>query len=224
MFEIDSKQKEIVLFSGGRDSTLTASLLMMKNIPLILFGGNSGSSVKSHFTYIRVKELRKKFGNLVTDYYVEDISGSFRKIALENIESDILKYKKNLVVLGEKIALHTHVVNFCIRHGIKKISDGLTFYQKDLPDQREVTIRLLKKFMKKYGIEYESPIYSSSKTVEDVKYKLMQLGLSTKPIEGSTIFGDTFTYASDEIVEEYMLSKETLAHEIVEFLTQKKFD
>ena len=31
-----SNNTQIVLFSGGRDSTLTASLLMMRNIPVYL--------------------------------------------------------------------------------------------------------------------------------------------------------------------------------------------
>ena len=36
---------QIVLFSGGRDSTLTASLLMMRNIPVYLVSANSGASI-----------------------------------------------------------------------------------------------------------------------------------------------------------------------------------
>lgn len=48
----------------------------------------------------------------------------------------------------------------------------------------------------------------------------MQIGLSNKPLEGSTLFGDTFSIASDKTILEYLESKTQLAHQHVQFLTQ----
>lgn len=113
--EVLPNATQVVLFSGGRDSTLTASLLMMRNIPVYLLSANSGASVHRDITQYRVRELINKFGkNLVVGYKTLDISGTFRSIALEHIEEDILTDKKNLVVVGEMLAIMAHVADFCL--------------------------------------------------------------------------------------------------------------
>ena len=97
------EKAELVLFTGGRDSTLAACTRMLQNIPVQLLTMNSGCSLHREVLRYRVKELRERFGSLVLEHQVEDISGSFRSIALINIESDMKKYQKNLILLGEKL-------------------------------------------------------------------------------------------------------------------------
>jgi hypothetical protein len=55
------------------------------------------------------------------------------------------------------------------------------------------------------------------------KYRLMEVGLSNKPLEGSTIFGDTFSKADNQTILNYIKRKEIKAHEHVKFLTQGMF-
>lgn len=74
--------------------------------------------------------------------------------------------------------------------------------------------------MKRYDINYHSPIYYFAKSEQDVKYRLLQLGLATKSLEGISIFGDSFTTPSDEIILEYLREKESFAEDIIDFLTQ----
>lgn len=209
---------QVVLFTGGRDSTLTACTLMIRNIPVILFTADSKCSLHRDVYKYRYDELKRRFGDLLVEHVVEDISGTFRSIALENLEQDILKYRKNLVLLGEKLAIHVHVVIFCKLRGISTINDGIVSYQQDLPEQRVVAKRFLKSFMKDYSITYNSPIYDLP-SEEDVKYKLLQLGISTKSLEGISIFADSFTEPSDEVVEAYLLEKEERARRIIAFLS-----
>ncbi|OYZ37823.1 MAG: hypothetical protein B7Y25_03125 [Alphaproteobacteria bacterium 16-39-46] len=211
------------MFTGGRDSTLTAALLMLRNIPVHLYTANSGCSVHRDVIQYRITELKNKFGDLIISHTMADISGTFRSISLENIESDILKYKKNLILLGEKLALHVHLVDFCLRNKIGIVNDGLSKYQESWPDQRNVAREFLQIFMSSYNIDYNSPVYESSTSEAVVKYQLMQLGLSNKPLEGSTLFGDTFSVADDNTILEYLKEKENLAHSHVNFLTQGLF-
>ena len=144
--EESPKTTQVVLFSGGRDSTLTASLLMMRNIPVYLLSANSGASVHRDITQYRIKELIRKFGkNLVVGYKTLDISGTFRSIALENIEQDILTDKKNLVVVGEMLAIMVHVIDFCLRSHLSVVNCGFTKYQEEFPEQRESSIEFIKK-------------------------------------------------------------------------------
>ncbi len=218
-----SNTTQVVLFSGGRDSTLTASLLMMRNIPVYLLSANSGASVHRDVTQYRVEELIKKFGNLVVGYKTLDISGTFRSIALEHIEEDILTDKKNLIVVGEMLAIMAHVADFCLRSQFNIVNCGFTKYQEEFPEQRESSIEFISNFLKRYHIHLECPIYKDATTIEFVKYKLLQIGLSNKPLEGSTLFSDTFSRADDQTILNYLERKEMMAHEHVKFLTQNLF-
>ncbi len=208
---------QLVMFTGGRDSTLAASVLMLREIPVILFTGDSKCGLHRDVLKYRLDEMKRRFGSLVVEHVVEDVSGTFRAIALENLEGDILKYKKNLILLGEKLALHVHVINFCKRHGIETVNDGIVSYQQDLPEQRKIAKSFLVNFMAEYGIDYQSPIYDVN-SQDDVKYKLLQLGLSTKSLEGVSIFGDTFSVPSDDDIRCYLEDKISLARRITSFL------
>lgn len=207
------------MFTGGRDSTLAACHLMLQGIPVQLYSANSGCSLHRGILAHRVDELRRRFGDLVLGHTVEDISGAFRAIAIEHIEADILKYRKNLVLLGEKLAIHAHLVDFCRRNGIAVVNDGITNYQKEFPEQRLVAKEFLVKMMEKFDIEYRSPIYEFAQSADDVKYKLLQLGISTKSLEGVSIFGDSFTTPSDEVIVSYLQEKAPLAMSIIDFLS-----
>jgi hypothetical protein len=91
---------QLVMFTGGRDSTLAACHLMLQDIPVHLFSANSGCSLHRGILSYRVEELKKRFGELVLTHVVQDISGAFRGIAIASLEGDILQDKKNLVLLG----------------------------------------------------------------------------------------------------------------------------
>jgi len=72
--------------------------------------------------------------------------------------------------------------------------------------------------MAEFGIEYRSPIYDYATTEERVKIRLAQLGLSTKSLEGATMFADSFSTPSDEVVLEYLVNKRRIAQDILSFL------
>lgn len=213
------KAAQLVMFTGGRDSTLAACKLMLKKIPVHLYSGNSGCSLHRGILAYRVEELRARFGDLVVTHVVQDISGSFRSIAIASIEEDILRDQKNLVLLGEKIALHAHVIDYCRRNGISVVNDGIAHYQREFPEQRMVAKEYFVGFLREYGLTYNSPIYEIARSAEDVKYRLLQLGLSTKSLEGISIFADSFTTPSDETILSYLLRKEPLCRSILEFLS-----
>lgn len=211
-------EPQLVMFTGGRDSTLAAATLMLRGIPVHLFTANSGCSLHRDILEYRVNELRSRFGDLVVTHVKRDISGAFRSIAIANIESDILRFQKNLVLLGEKIAIHAHVIDYCQRNGISVINDGVTRYQQEFPEQRSIAREYFRVFIAEFGIEYRSPIYELATSADVVKYKLLALGLSTKSLEGISIFADSFTTPSDEVIASYLQQKEDLSREIIDLL------
>lgn len=192
---------------------------MLQGIPVHLFSANSGCSLHRGILAYRVEELRTRFKDLVVTHVVQDISGAFRGIAIASLEEDILKDKKNLVLLGEKIAIHAHVIDYCVRNSIKSINDGIAVYQKEFPEQRMVAKDYFISFMEEYGIAYNSPIYEFARSAEDVKYRLLQIGVSTKSLEGVSIFADSFSEPSDETILSYLRRKEGLCRDVIAFLS-----
>ncbi len=213
-----SVNPQLVMFTGGRDSTLAACYLMLQGIPVHLWSGNSGCSLHRSLLSLRVEELKNRFGDLLVAHTVTDISGAFRAIAIEQLEQDILTHRKNLVLLGEKLAIHAHLVDFCRRNQIAVVNDGITYYQQEYPEQRQVAKRFLVEMMAQYGISYQSPIYEFARSAEDVKYRLLQLGLSTKSLEGISLFADSFTTPDDEVILAYLQDKAPQAQDIISFL------
>jgi hypothetical protein len=207
------------MFTGGRDSTLAACHLMLQRIPVLLYSANSGCSLYRGILGHRVDELCRRFGELVVGHMVADISGSFRSIAIENIEADIIKHRKNLVLLGEKLAMHAHVVDYCQRNNISVVNDGITHYQRNFSEQRPVAKQFFVKMMADFGIQYHSPIYELAQSKDDVKYRLLQLGISTKCLKGISIFGYSFSSPSDDIILAYLNEKAPLALNIVKLLS-----
>lgn len=216
MADID-KPSTLILFSGGRDSTLVACEQMLAGNPVVLFTADNKCSLHRELLPLRIEELRQRFGSSAFQHILEDISGTFRSLALEQIETDILHYKKNLVLLGEKLAIHVHAALYCRNHGITKIYDGCVSYQDTLPEQRMVAITLLQHFAHLYGLHYSCPIYHLN-SEQMVKSKLLQLGLSTKSLEGISIFADTFSHPTDDIVSEYLKMKIPEARDILTFM------
>lgn len=211
-------QPQLVMFTGGRDSTLAAATLMLRGIPVHLFTANSGCSLHRDILDYRVRELQARFGDLVVCHEKRDISGAFRSIAIASIEADIMLFRKNLVLLGEKIAIHAHVIDYCKRNGIGIINDGITLYQQEFPEQRSIAREYFRVFIAEYGIEYRSPIYELAISADVVKYKLLALGLSTKSLEGISVFADSFTTPTDEVIAAYLECKENLSRELIALL------
>ena len=166
-----------------------------------------------------MEELKRRFGGLVVTHCVRDISGAFRSIAIEDLEADILKYRKNLVLLGEKIAIHAHVIDYCKRMGIDTVNDGITHYQKEFPEQRLVAKDYFVEFMAGYRITYDSPIYEFAQSSDDVKCRLLQIGISTKSLEGISIFADSFTVPSNDTIMSYLKEKAEVGRDIIRFLS-----
>ena len=197
------KEKVAVLFTGGRDSSLVACLESLKDKEVHLITCNSGIGIKSELSEIRFKELIERFPNNIVGRTILPTYGLFRSIAIKNLELDFKKWGINLVLLGDKLAIHAAATVYCLENGIKKIVDGCVGYQKDLAEQKNIAIELLKQFEAKYNINYECPIYNFGDQ-DDVKYALMKFGLSSKSLEGVSIFGDAFSEPTEQIVAEYI--------------------
>ncbi|MGE7625349.1 hypothetical protein ACQKMD_20805 [Viridibacillus sp. NPDC096237] len=212
------KEKVAVLFTGGRDSSLVACLEALQGKEVHLLTCNSGIGIKSELSEIRVEELKNRFPEQIVGRTVLPTYGLFRSVAISNLEEDFKRWGVNLVLLGDKLAIHAAATVYCLQNGITLIVDGCVGYQKDLAEQKDVSIEILRAFEEKYGITYECPIYHFGNQ-DDVKYALLTIGLSSKSLEGVSVFGDAFSEPTDQMVEEYMNDKLPICHNHVTLMT-----
>jgi 7-cyano-7-deazaguanine synthase in queuosine biosynthesis len=201
-----------IMFSGGRDSSLAAVRYCMsgKRVRLLRFA--TGLGIPSELPKIREQELRTIFpGQVLEDTPIIPVHGIVRRLALATIEMDFQSFAgKNLVLLGEKLALHCASVIYCLREAIGVLADGSSGYQKELPEQRPIAIDFFHEISTEFGIKYETPVLECL-SVQEVRFELLEAGLSTKSLEGISMFADTFSTADDATVAAYLQAKRELA-------------
>lgn len=206
-----------VLFSGGRDSSLAACLYAMRGWNVKLLSFNSGIGIGSELATHRYEELKARFPERIVERIVVPIFGIFRRIAIVDIERDFAKYKINLVLLGEKLAMHAAATVYCLQKNMKVVADGTSGYQSNLPEQKITAVNLFQSFHKEYGLDYETPIlpYESE---NQVKYTLMEIGVTTKSLEGISVFADSFSDPPQDLVQEYIEEKIPLCRQYIKLM------
>jgi predicted subunit of tRNA(5-methylaminomethyl-2-thiouridylate) methyltransferase len=209
-----------IMFSGGRDSSLAAVTYCLRGREIQLLRFATGLGISSQLPEIRETELRTRFGKqiLPTPSPIP-IHGLVRRIAIAEIEADFQEFEgKNLVLLGEKLAIHAAALVFCLNNGIDLLADGTSGYQSDLPEQRGTAVEFFCELSSKFHIKYETPI-KEMRSDTDVKYSLLEAGISTKSLEGLSMFADSFTRASDRSVRGYLEKKKDLAVQYIQRFT-----
>jgi hypothetical protein len=139
------------------------------------------------------------------------VHGIVRRLALAEIENDFRDFGgKNLVLLGEKLALNCAATVYCLRNDVALLADGTTAYQSELPEQRGTAVEFFRELSSCFGVTYETPVLECGSS-QEVRFGLLEAGLSTKSLEGLSMFADTFSVASDELVGGYLESKRPAA-------------
>lgn len=205
-----------VLFSGGRDSTLVACLLALKGVKLHLLTGSCGLGIGTEIVETRFQELSRKFSGNIVAWKTLDIKGLLGAIAFRNIENDFREHQTNLILLGEKMALHTEAILYCLSMGIKYIADGTTKYQAHLAEQAPEAVTFFCEFSEEYGIQYLTPVYEAA-SEQQVKDHLFILGISTKSLESISLLSDSFSKPSEGVSALYLAQKKPICAQYIAF-------
>jgi hypothetical protein len=206
-----------VMFSGGRDSSLAAVIYCTRRMRVQLLRFVTGFGIPSPLPEIREAELRSRFeGTILPTPEPIAVYGLVRQIAVANIEDDFRRFDgKNLVLLGEKLALHAASIVHCLDKGIGVLADGTSGYQADMPEQRDTAIDFFRELAQPYGVRYETPVKAAA-SADEVKYALLEAGISTKSLEGISMFADSFSMADDDTVRAYLELKKSQAVNYIE--------
>ncbi|CAN5715353.1 hypothetical protein BH23GEM5_BH23GEM5_02300 [soil metagenome] len=210
-----------VLFSGGRDSSLAACLLAARGTTVDLLTCDNGATIHGGVAAHRVAELRSALGSRLSRWEVRATHALFRRVALREIEQDFARYRVNLIILGSQLATLTEGVLYCLEREIPSLATGFTAYQAHFAEQTPVAIRLMRSFCEHYGVQFLTPA-ATYESASEVGEALLAHGISTKSLEGFSIFSDTFSEPTEALVESYILEKLPHCHAYAEELMRMR--
>lgn len=210
-----------LLFSGGRDSSLACCVLANKGYKIHLLTFNNGATIRLDLAEHRYKELNDKFSDAILRKKIIPSYGLFKDIALKNLEKDFERYETNLICMGCKLSMHVLSLIYCLENKIHIIADGYTDYQKKWIEQMPEAIEAVRKFHGEYDITYINPVYNEI-SKEQVKEKLLRFGLSTKSLEGTCLFGGTFSIPDPKVVVSYIEDKLPYCREYIKWHFDEK--
>lgn len=200
------REKVAVLFSGGRDSTLVALRCYRRQTPMDLLVFESGLGVGAEVRKYRLDELVTAWGsNAFTTRFLR-VHGLVRRICFTEIESDISVDGRQLILLGEFIAILGSGISYCLRHSVSRLMFGAVKYQGNLPEQQAQAIDAFRTFSESYGIALDTPVIESESELS-VKLELAEAGILPKSLEGYSVLADIDDNPPPRIVDSYIARK-----------------
>ncbi len=161
-----------VLFSGGSDSTLVASIMAehFRHVYLITYKHCGISKLEN--TEYNLKNLNRKYGEDKFTHKKIDIDSLFRKFYFDYIFKDIKKYGVIAIqACGTcKFLMHIQNIIFCLQNNIEFVSDGsASFYGMMAPNESKPGLKLIKDLYQEYGINFLiNPAYNMPSTQNEL--------------------------------------------------------
>lgn len=173
-----SDKKELALqFSGGTDSTYTATLVYQRyeRVHLVTYDKLGLLNIKN--AEKNASLLKDKFGQDRFIHRIINIDRLVRKISYNDYLRDVFKYRFFLLLNCGlcKLAMHWQTIIYCLDNNIKEVCDGSNEEMAD-PGQNEKFLKDMKLLYDEFGIIYFNPIFKESRYVR--QKAVFDLGLS----------------------------------------------
>lgn len=207
--ESNKNGKVAVLFSGGNDCSLVALKYLKRNYCVDLLHFCHGANISNNLHRIRYQELEKVAPERIQLVEISH-KGMFRKFSLQDIEVDFAEHKTSMICLGCRLAMHVEAIMYCKKNDIKIVADGSVKYQEDFPEQDKEAIRMFRQLYSSYGIKYET-LLSEISSAKQVKYELLDNGISMQSLEDTCLFSNTFSKANKKEIISFLTRKIPLA-------------
>jgi hypothetical protein len=158
----------LVMFSGGSDSTLTASLLSELHTVVHLVTYEHKAMSFASKSAKAVESLRAAHGADRFEYHLLDINGLMSRIFVRQLPADLSKYGTYALPMccgSCKLSMHVRSVIYCYEHGIRYAADGSNAELSELfPEQMQPVLDLYRQLYARYGIEYTNPVFDVSRS------------------------------------------------------------
>lgn len=170
-----------IQFSGGKDSTLLALLMMREFDRVNLLAFSQPLIVDLEKIRVNLGKLKDAFGEKKFTFSVLDIEELLKTIYSGTYWRDLVKYKTygaNNFCGACRLAMISHTIIHCLKHNIHYARDGSNATGFDL-SQQNWALSMIREFYRDFGIDYQTPVYDVRRS--DVE--LLSLGLSApKPV------------------------------------------
>lgn len=169
-----------VLFSGGSDSTLTASILSEKydTVHLLTYQ-HRGMKFEKKCIH-SLKHLRDKFGEDRFVHSFFDINSVMDEIYFKFLAKDFREYGTYALPMccgSCKLAMHVRTILYCQEKGVANAADGSNVELSELfPEQMIPVLQQYKELYAKFGISYSTPVFHVNRS----DYRLYEMGVTKK--------------------------------------------
>ena len=171
-----ASKKISLLYSGGCDSTLSASILAkdFEEIHLVTFKHYATWNVGR--SRINVQKLRVENKQVRFIHVFLNISGLFYNIQKGFFNDRAMLPYFPLYICGAcKLAMHTDLICYNLAHDITFASSGASHEMSMFPAQTEGGLSHLEKYYAEYGMQLMSPVYRKKNVdVEAIEKGLLE--------------------------------------------------
>lgn len=168
---MNKKSKCMVMFSGGRDSTLAALRLAKKGVPLILV-----TITSNHL--VGIEHVKKRLGEL--SGLLPDETRWIRVAQPTALHTDTSFYERTCLSCH-----HAYVVACGVlasKFNASSVAFGYVAYQSDWPEQTPFAIDRLRSTLKNHSLKLELPVYNVHSKEAAVR-ELTEHGVSISSLE-----------------------------------------
>lgn len=189
-------KKVLVLFSGGKDSLLSAIKLIEQGYKVVLVHYDNMMSLGNESVQIGYKRLKEKYSENMVEYLgIKNISAFFRIFIKEIYSSHIkdIENKYGNLTISEfncfacRLSMYVASIIICLKYNIKYVADGARTDQLFAIEQNEM-LDIFKKLFKKYNIELLLPLKDFNDNFQE-KNELLIRGFIPKVNESACLLG-----------------------------------
>ena len=181
----------LLLYSGGRDSTLAAIRLYNSGYNVHFIHFDNGYMCDCDKPYLTFKEIFNKEKDYYFDYELSNVD--VKELFEEYFNDWLVELTNDSTLISEmrcltcRMAMYTKVIQIAKERGYKYIAEGARISQKFMLEQLPITNRL-KDLAAAYGIKLLLPVLYEDDDQKEIE-ELINNGYSSKTWESKCLIG-----------------------------------
>lgn len=204
----------VLLFSGGRDSSLVAASFC-KAFPggqLHLLLIDNGLLSRLDAAKRQATLLQNLFPMTDIKFEMKRVSQMMRQVGMQQVEKDFTEHGFHtlLICLSCKLIMICSAMRYAKELEIPLIIDGYANRQRGFPEQTEEFMSVARNLYKEAGLIYLSPLYDFLVNKDLVNKVLGELGIYIPKQEPICMWADAFSVAEPEEISRYIQKTLTL--------------
>ncbi len=170
----------LVMFSGGSDSTLLASLFAQQHTVVHLVTYHHRVMTFAEKSANAFGMLQKAFGADRFVHRIMDVNDLMSRIFVRPLPGDPKKYGTYALPMccgSCKLSMHVRSIMYCREHGIRFAAVGSNAeLSEHSPEQFKPVLELYRQLYARYGIDYSNPVFD----IERSDHRLYDMGITPK--------------------------------------------